>query len=496
MACKRSLKLRLKAMRTFFPALAALSVAVRGQIQAPALAGAGLPVAASDRIYTGDQSSNTITVIRPVDGEVLGTISLGDPRLSDVIGPQYIRSVNSHGLGFSRDGKYIVSLSVTSNTATVVRCQDNSIVSQTFTSRGPHEAFFAADNRTIWIGTRGVDHVEIVDGLNGGIIGTIDSWGGPSKVLFSPDGRTAYVNHIRSPSVSFIDVESREVVFNLTGLPNSFSSDMMLSADGQRLWVAHKMVGKVSVISTATRRIVTVLDTGPETNHPNFAIINGTTHGFVTVAALNLTKVYAQPDAEAPPTYLTSILSSGVEPHGIWPSPDNTRMYIVNEHSDTVDFVDLASLEVVKTINVGQEGQALIYVANAVPDEGGTQGLVQQGLVAKPALNKLVVVKRSNKTSGAQLPATALITIRPQQGLDMFQIIGRNLELNVTYTASAVCEKCGGVPIPLVDFVATMSTSVGCGTAPQVLAFFKFTGVYNIDSITVSPQSSLHLYFR
>lgn len=459
---------------------------VLAQIQAPALAGAGAPISASDRIYTGDQSSNTITVIRPLDGEVLGTINIGSQRLSDVVGPQYVRSVNSHGLGFSRDGKYIVSLSVTSNTATVIRCQDNSIVSQTFTSRAPHEAFFSADNRTIWVGTRGVEYLEIVDGVSGGVIGKVDSWGGPSKVLFSPDGKTAYVNHIRSSSVSFIDVESRSVVFNLTGLVDKFSSDMMLSPDGARLWVAHKMVGKVSVISTMSRRVVTVLDTGPETNHPNFASVNGTTYGFVTVAALNATKVYAQSDPELAPVYTTSIASSGIEPHGIWPSPDNTHMYIVNEHSDTADFVDLASMSVVKTVNVGQESQALIYVANAVPAGNGTQGLGQQGLLEGPAFNKLVVAGVKDNSSDAGNPATALITVRPQQGLDMLQVIGRNLKLNTTYTASASCLNCGGVQVPIVDFTATVPTAGGCGTAPQVLAFLKVVGVYDLDSLTVS----------
>ena len=154
-------------------------------VQAPADANAGAPISSADRIYTGDQSSNTITVINPCSNEVLGTIAIGDNRLTDVIGPQYTRSVNSHGLGFSRDGKYIVSLSVTSNTVTVIRTNDNEVVSQTFTDRQPHEAFFAADNQTIWVGTRGVDHVSIVDGLNGGVIGTVPSYGGPSKYEFS-----------------------------------------------------------------------------------------------------------------------------------------------------------------------------------------------------------------------------------------------------------------------------------------------------------------------
>lgn len=453
---------------------------VRAVVQAPALAGAGAPVSEQDRIYTGDQSSNTITVIKPLSKEVLGTISLGDQRMTDVIGPQYIRSVNSHGLGFSRDGQYIVSLSVTSNTVTVIRCVDNQIISQTSVGRNSHEAFFAADNRTIWVGTRGTDHIDIVDGINGGVTGNVDTWGGPSKVLFSPDGRTAYANHIRSGAVSFIDVESRSVIYNLTGLADSFSSDMMLSADGLRLWVAHKMVGKVSVISTLSKKIVAVLDTGLETNHPNFAVLNGTTYGFVTVAALNLTRVYAQSDPEEAPVYVTSILASGIEPHGLWPSPDNTHMYIVNEHSDTVDFVDLSTMRVVETLTVGQEGQALIYVAGAVPTGNGTQNLVTQGLTGKPATNKVISIQGNHSEE-----TTALITIRPEQGLDMFQIIGRNLKLNTTYTARASCLSCNGIKIPLVDFSASQRVTDGCGNAPQVLAFFKFNGVYDTETLEI-----------
>lgn len=270
------------------------------------------------------------------------------------------------------------------------------------------------------------------------------------------------------------------MIYNITGLADVFSSDMMISADGKRLWAAHKMVGKVSIISLTQRKVISVLDTGPETNHPNFADINGTVHGFVTVAAMNLTKVYAQPDPDAEPVFLLSIRASGIEPHGLWPSPDNTRMYIVNEHSDTVDFVNLSTMTVEKTVNVGQEGQALIYVAGAVPAQygAGTKNLGRQGLFSQPALNKIVTGETSNNIS-----ATALITIRPQQGLDMFQVIGRNLQLNTTYTISGSCLQCHGLQIPLLDFSASTPTGMGCGSAPQVLAFFKFNGVYDLNSL-------------
>lgn len=171
---------------TFVLLLLAIALRAAAQAQAPANPGAGQPISSRDRIYTGDQSSNTITVIDPSTLSVLGTIALGSQRLSDVIGPQYIRGVNSHGLGFSRDGKYIVSTSVTSNTVTVIRTRDNAVVSQTFTDRQAHEAFFASDNRTVWVGTRGVDHITLVDGIAGGVIDTIPSYGGPSKGKDTP----------------------------------------------------------------------------------------------------------------------------------------------------------------------------------------------------------------------------------------------------------------------------------------------------------------------
>lgn len=287
--------------------------------------------------------------------------------------------------------------------------------------------------------------------------------------------------------MSVIDVRSQTVIHNITGLADPFSSDMMISADGKRLWVAHKMVGKVSIISLTQRKVISVLDTGPETNHPNFADINGRVHGFVTVAALNLTKVYTQPDPEMEPVYLTSIMASGIEPHGLWPSPDNTHMYIVNEHSDTVDFVGLSTMTVEKTVNVGQEGQALIYVAGAVPEGygAGTKGLGHQGLFSRPTLNKIVTgERRGNKTP------TALVTIRPQLGLDMFQVIGRDLEFNATYTISGSCWRCNELQIPLVEFSAIAPTNVDCGTAPQVLAFFKFNGVYDVGSLHLQKHDS------
>ena len=55
--------------------------------QAPALAGA-TATSSRDRVYTGDQTSNTVSVIDAGTNTFLGTIALGDPR-PGVLGPLF-----------------------------------------------------------------------------------------------------------------------------------------------------------------------------------------------------------------------------------------------------------------------------------------------------------------------------------------------------------------------------------------------------------------------
>lgn len=141
--------------------LLSLLSAVQAIVQAPALPGAQ-PISSADRVYVGDQSSNTVSVIDPATNRVLGTIALGDSRLTDDLNPQYVKpSINAHGLGFSRDGKFVNVVSVASNTVTVIRTSNNTVVSQSYVGRAPHEAFFSADNRTVWVGTRGLSLVPM-----------------------------------------------------------------------------------------------------------------------------------------------------------------------------------------------------------------------------------------------------------------------------------------------------------------------------------------------
>ena len=101
--------------------------------QAPALPGAQ-SISANDRVYTADQTSNTVSVIDPSTNTMLGTIPFGAVRLdvnADVMGAMYNGEIDVHGLGSSRDGRYLDVIEVTTNAAHVIDTASSKVVHTT-----------------------------------------------------------------------------------------------------------------------------------------------------------------------------------------------------------------------------------------------------------------------------------------------------------------------------------------------------------------------------
>jgi len=63
-----------------------------------------IPVSPRDRVYTADQTSNTVSVIDPSSNKLLGVIRLGDP-IPGALSPLYRGELLVHGLGYSPDAR-------------------------------------------------------------------------------------------------------------------------------------------------------------------------------------------------------------------------------------------------------------------------------------------------------------------------------------------------------------------------------------------------------
>ena len=81
---------------------------------------------AGDRVYTANQTSNTVSVVDPVKNALVGELELGAPR-TDVLSPVYRGQALVHGLGFSPDHHTLVVVSIASNAVTSVDTTTNRI---------------------------------------------------------------------------------------------------------------------------------------------------------------------------------------------------------------------------------------------------------------------------------------------------------------------------------------------------------------------------------
>lgn len=431
-------------------------------VQAPALPGAQ-PISSRDRVYTADQSSNTVTVIDPKANRVLGTIALGQDRLDQVLGPVDQTQVNVHGLGFSRDGRRLDVISVTSNAAQLIDTETNRVVHGTsYVGRSPHEGFVAPSGRTLWVAVRGQRYVSVISTRTGREVDRIRTADGPSKVVFSPDGRLAFVNHQRASEVDVVRVRTRRVVRRIRGVAPR-SSDEAISPDGRELWLGHPADGKVSIVDARRFRVRAILDTGPRTNHPTFVTKrDGRDYAYVTVGGLNQTLVYRR--GGGPPVLVRRIQDSGEAPHGIWPSPDNTRVYVALQKSDAVDVIDTASDRVIETLRVGQDPQALVYVAGAVRRGDGRGRLTRQGLGRR-------VETMPVEIRGGGAAATAKLTVREVDTLDELDFTTRGLPPQGAFTLYGI--RGDGGADPLRDVTADTN-----GGVDEALAFTRYFGVY------------------
>jgi YVTN family beta-propeller protein len=355
--------------------VAAARLAVAGQ--APGSANdPNVPLSHRDRVYTAEQFSNTVSVTDPADNRLLGVIRLGEPQPAN-FSPLYRGQVLVHGLGFSPDHKTLAVVSIGSNSVSFIDTASNAVKHVTYVGRSPHEAFYTPDGREVWVTVRGEDYVSVLDAATFEEKLRITVPTGPGMQIFSPDGKYGYVCSSFTPETVVVSVADHRIVGHVKQV-SAFCPNIAATPDGRQVWFTLKDVGKVQVFDALPPfGLLKTLDTGPITNHVNFAYIGAKTVAYVTIGALNVVKVFRTEDFEQVAT-----IPVGKLPHGIWPSGDGTRMYVGLENDDALIAIDTETNKVVATSPIGQAPQAIAYVANAVPTGPGTVGLQPLGVAA------------------------------------------------------------------------------------------------------------------
>jgi YVTN family beta-propeller protein len=330
--------------------------------QAPfGVAAPDIPVSHSDRVYSAEQYSNTVSVTDPADNKLLGSIHLGNVSPSS-LSPLFTGQLLVHGLGFSPDRRTVDVVSIGSNSVAFIDTATNSVKHISYVGRSPHEAFFTPDGTEVWVTVRGENYVQVLDGTTYEPKTRIIVPNGPGMTIFSPDGKYGYVCSSFTPETVVVTVADHQIVGRVPQA-SPFCPNIAATPDGSQVWFTLKDIGKTQVFNGQPPfQVLKTLDTGPITNHVNIVRNANGQFAYVTIGGLNEVKVFRTDNFQQVAT-----IPVGRLPHGIWPSGDGTRVYIVLENQDAVTGIDTLTNKVIATSPIGQTPQALVYVPGAVP---------------------------------------------------------------------------------------------------------------------------------
>ena len=401
--------------------LSALVCVTANAGQAPGAASApDIAISSRDRVYLSDQTSNTVSVLDPSTDKLLGVIRLGEAAPGN-LSPLYRGQLLVHGMGLSPDHRTLVVVSIGSNSVTFIDTATNRVKHVAYVGRSPHEAMFTPNGKEVWVTIRGEDYVQVLDGKTFQPTRRITVGNGPGMTIFSPDGKYGYVVSSFTTDMVAIDTRSHRVIGHVKQA-SPFSPDVAATPDGKQVWLTLKDIGKTQVINARPPfDTLALLDTGPITNHVNFARNAQGQFAYVTIGGLNVVKVYttsAQPE-------LVATIPVGDLPHGLWPSGDGSRIYLGLENANAVAAIDTASNKVVATTPSGQSPQGMVYVPDAVPSGAGTDGL-------SPLGDSGDAVHLSLGAPGAAQIATT-VTVNNQGLTDLLQAAVTGLEPKKPY---------------------------------------------------------------
>lgn len=375
-----------------------------------------IAVSGHDRVYSADQTSNTVSVIDPSSNRLLGVIRLGDP-VPGALSPLYKGELLVHGLGYSPDSTTLAVVSVGSNSVTLIDTATNKTKGKVYIGRSPHEAFFTPDGRELWVTVRGENYVSVIDPEQMKEVRRIETANGPGMTMFGPDGKYGFVCSSFTAELAVIDVASHQIVKRLPQ-ESPFCPNIAVSPENDEVWITLKDIGKVQVYSAKPPfDQIAVLNTGPITNHVNFVNNRNGKFAYVTIGGANEVKAFRR----GPKPELVATIPVGNLPHGIWPSGDGSRVYVALENGEMATAIDTVSNKVIANIPIGQTTQALVYVPNAVPNGSGTDNLVPLGEAGNTARLRL-------EAAGTSLPnAQASVAVNSLGLLDLIQIAARGL---------------------------------------------------------------------
>jgi YVTN family beta-propeller protein len=209
--------------------------------------------------------------------------------------------------------------------------------------------------RTLYITNSVSNSVSVVDVETWQVIREVSVGREPFGLAFSPDGKYAYVANAKSRELSVIDTSEHRLLRNIP-LDSELPVWVAVNPDGTYIYVSNEGSNDLTIIAAASLTVVSRVPVGR--GPAGIAVSPDGRQAYVAnegsndVSLIDLQREVA-----------TQTIPVGQVPQGIAASPDGARLYVANFGSHSVSVLSVAQREVAGEIPVG-EGPVGIFITS------------------------------------------------------------------------------------------------------------------------------------
>ncbi len=291
--------------------------------------------AAAAILYVTNTKSDSISIIDTSTFEVTGTIPLGKGKPNRIV--------------FHPDGKTAWVVYDKSRDLGVVDAEAQRLLKRVKIGGNPYNLAFSPDGRYLyvldWSSETSKDEIIIYDLKAERVDGQIEVSTWPAHSLFTREGKTFFVSGETAGDLSIIDTASRKIVARLwTG---GDAMGLALTADEKILYAAGGEEKRVFKVDPATRQAIGIIPV-PGIVHETTLTLDGQ-FLYTTLRKANKVVVIRTADEK-----IVATIPQPSYPDLVIMEPTGRYAFVTNRYADSVTVIDVKTHRQVKSIPVGK----------------------------------------------------------------------------------------------------------------------------------------------
>jgi len=194
------------------------------------------------------EAAMAVVLVRVADGAVLRAISTN--------------AEGSHMLALVGDGSVVYTSNLRDGTISEMDVATGAMKRVINTPPQPEAIGVTPSGSEVWVGSNADGTFTVIDAASGTTRGTIEGFGFPYRVLFTPDERLAIMPDFRGNQLRIVNRETLEELKRFD-FPGGGPQGVTLSGDGKTLYLSLARAGEVVAIDLESLEEVRRYDVGP-----------------------------------------------------------------------------------------------------------------------------------------------------------------------------------------------------------------------------------------